>query len=579
MRKHALLIGIDQYEDLGIQQLRGAENDAHEMAFMLERTCKFEQVEMLRGREACFSGVLDALERLARGLQRDDLFVFYFSGHGYDHAQQGHLLLLHDTVHRTLASMPNEVLPVRSLKEYTTGFDCRKIVFMLDACRSPLDKNRSVDAVSLGATAERDIKLLAARSDASLHDIQVLCSCSPGQQAFEIHPKRRGAFTLAFTGLVEQWAREGREVALTDTFLGNVEREMSRLLCDHGLGDKHQRPWKEGSASPAVLLPGNIRPSVAPPPPAPVPAGVAVKTTAAPLYPIGHTSAPVSGKLPQVAKAPRRPMMPWVVAFVMGLIALLAFLLTNPFEGSQYNRTEPGTNIVLDTETETRQAKALEEAKQRAETAREASRETDVKNYAAGEFKTADALMAQAADMRNPEKARDLYQQAAASYFSLLKVASERKKAADAEALHVFLQDAVKKAEAERAIVEKLNSGLWKGTWTKTGNRVSEFTFYISYKGDNMVRAVGTVKGWSAWEIYKGTLAGDTLQLTGIGVVQNTRPVSQYVLDQLFLSLSSNGKSLTGYWHDAEGSRGAVTLHYREPLTSNSPFLSELQVQ
>ncbi len=84
-RKRALLIGIDEYPNLGtFHQLEGCVNDVTAMAGLLRDRFDFpqEDVTVLTNEAATRARILDALDTLADGVGEGDVVVVHFAGHG-----------------------------------------------------------------------------------------------------------------------------------------------------------------------------------------------------------------------------------------------------------------------------------------------------------------------------------------------------------------------------------------------------------------------------------------------------------------------------------------------------------------
>ncbi|MCB9741179.1 MAG: caspase family protein [Alphaproteobacteria bacterium] len=82
-RRVALVVGINDYEDAALGDLRFAAQDASDVAFALrkENGGTFDEVVQLPG-DVRFAEIKAAFDELTAGLQRDDTFLFYFAGHG-----------------------------------------------------------------------------------------------------------------------------------------------------------------------------------------------------------------------------------------------------------------------------------------------------------------------------------------------------------------------------------------------------------------------------------------------------------------------------------------------------------------
>ncbi|WP_250635695.1 caspase family protein [Nostoc piscinale] len=90
-KKIALLIGVSQYGE-GIPSLSAALNDVAAMERVLQNPNLggFEQVERLLNPDAI--AMRTAIEKLFKEASRDDLVLFFFSGHGITN-DEGHLYL------------------------------------------------------------------------------------------------------------------------------------------------------------------------------------------------------------------------------------------------------------------------------------------------------------------------------------------------------------------------------------------------------------------------------------------------------------------------------------------------------
>lgn len=89
-RRHALVIGIDQYPNFPAKPLEGCVRDAHLMASLLRERFGFagDELRLLLDREATEQGILRELDRLTEVVGPDDTVVFHYSGHGSRLADQ-----------------------------------------------------------------------------------------------------------------------------------------------------------------------------------------------------------------------------------------------------------------------------------------------------------------------------------------------------------------------------------------------------------------------------------------------------------------------------------------------------------
>ncbi|MEM9598443.1 MAG: caspase family protein, partial [Acidobacteriota bacterium] len=82
--RHALVVGIDDYAEVGWASLRGCVNDAELFHSLLLERFDFdpERVILLRNREATRDGILAGFDRLEGAVDPGDVVVFFFAGHG-----------------------------------------------------------------------------------------------------------------------------------------------------------------------------------------------------------------------------------------------------------------------------------------------------------------------------------------------------------------------------------------------------------------------------------------------------------------------------------------------------------------
>jgi hypothetical protein len=88
-RRHAVVIGVNEYDDEKIPKLTGAVNDAKEVREKLTKFGEFEipDEHFLLNRDATCQSIRKAISDLLWKTVHDEVALFYFSGHGF---QDGH---------------------------------------------------------------------------------------------------------------------------------------------------------------------------------------------------------------------------------------------------------------------------------------------------------------------------------------------------------------------------------------------------------------------------------------------------------------------------------------------------------
>jgi hypothetical protein len=250
MKKYGLLVGIEEYEDQSIRRLQCALNDVNRIAEEFCGRCGFDQTAVLTGEQARPGPIADAVGRMSLAMQPEDIFFFFFAGHGFEHEGFGHLLLLHGARRKTLEYAFNEALGVRELRRFARSMSCHHMVFAIDACRGDLSAGRGLQGPAMGHVAVRDIELLAAAKDD--WDCRVISSCSPGEVAMEVEALRSGLFTEAFLQVVADLSKNSDSIAIGLEFVQSVKERMIAIIREH-MPTHRQRPYLEGGMDGLVI--------------------------------------------------------------------------------------------------------------------------------------------------------------------------------------------------------------------------------------------------------------------------------------------------------------------------------------
>jgi len=255
MKRSALIVGIDNYHDSQIQNLKCAENDCAKLAGFLEFAANYDDVKMLHGFNATNEKILDSAVEMVNQLDEDDLFLFFFSGHGTEHNGK-HLLLCPNVKYSRLEFM-QQVVPIDLLKRETESKKLNR-VFILDACRSNLLNARAAKPEGLkGEQILRDIVARPSTSRQNNGSLAVLCSCEENSQAAEIPGCGQGLFSAAFLDVLNSGVQASADIALTDSLESDIAEKMYQLARKHGL-PQNQQPWIQRSGPPPVILGSKI---------------------------------------------------------------------------------------------------------------------------------------------------------------------------------------------------------------------------------------------------------------------------------------------------------------------------------
>jgi hypothetical protein len=135
-RRIALLVGIDQYDDPELGDLRFAAQDAVDLAEVLADPDggAFDTVRVLSG-EVTAPQIWEALDGITAYLRRDDTFLLYIAGHGTLSLERGTELFVMSS-ESSLDRIRASGVPVDALQQRITALPSRRRALVLDTCHS-----------------------------------------------------------------------------------------------------------------------------------------------------------------------------------------------------------------------------------------------------------------------------------------------------------------------------------------------------------------------------------------------------------------------------------------------------------
>ncbi len=126
------------------------------------------------------------LDRKLEPMGEDDLFVFYFSGHGIRHESAEFLL----PVETSKYSVTDTAVPLDAIVAQIAALPCPHKILFLDACREQLYQDEGAKAAG-GAKGIGGTNVVVDREG-----LATFYSCDPGQRSYEIEKLRHGSFTF-----------------------------------------------------------------------------------------------------------------------------------------------------------------------------------------------------------------------------------------------------------------------------------------------------------------------------------------------------------------------------------------------
>jgi hypothetical protein len=187
-------VGVEHYHsrDMGqIPTVPYAKDDAYAFVAAMRNLWaanvgEFEETTLIDA-EASLTRIRDDLGYIIRGLDADDMFIFYYAGHGF-HGAGGNRLTAADT---NISSLENTTALVRDTIIKPLGASaCEHSLLFIDACAADLMDGFTIrDAISSMAPAEYAAFLKSSEYSA------VFLSCKPKEKSFSCHTLKHGVWT------------------------------------------------------------------------------------------------------------------------------------------------------------------------------------------------------------------------------------------------------------------------------------------------------------------------------------------------------------------------------------------------
>ena len=197
-KRKALVVGINHYLN-GITPLNCAADDAAELKVALRDGFSKKNIQMLLDDKAV--SMRDAAAEMADSLGKDDVFVFYFSGHGCE--LDGKHYLLTTEAHNNVQMIKDRVgmVDLASIKRVTDIPGLLRI-FILDCCRNDILKSShkgvETDCISGYSNSKGIVLKKMSEADESMPNIIppfILTACDENECAFEDTKAQQGFFT------------------------------------------------------------------------------------------------------------------------------------------------------------------------------------------------------------------------------------------------------------------------------------------------------------------------------------------------------------------------------------------------
>jgi hypothetical protein len=259
VKRHALLIGIDEYQDPHIAKLSGAANDAVALSEALISNAGFAPAQVTRissneGSEGqpTRSNILRVLSRLKREVPRDGLLLVSFSGHGIEREGKAYLMPSDAVLAGDISLLEDTALDVSMVASYLRDVGAAQMILIVDACRSDPLANRGGAGNVLTPAFVKNFNF--AVQNQNVQAFAILYATAEGTNAYEYPQKKMGYFTWALTeGIRGAAANRLHQVTLAGlvNYVENVVPQ--RTFVDVG---KKQQPFSriEGYKADSLVI-------------------------------------------------------------------------------------------------------------------------------------------------------------------------------------------------------------------------------------------------------------------------------------------------------------------------------------
>jgi WD40 repeat protein len=227
---HILAVGINQYKNQRMS-LNYAKPDAQSFSQLMDAkgASLFKSIRMhtLYDGQATRAGILDKLDGLSKEIQPEDVFIFYYAGHGSMVDNQFYFIPTETLRLYDATSLNKDAIEAATLQQKFSQIKALKQLIIMDACQS----GGSVELLATrGASEEKAIAQLS--RSAGIH---VMASAGSEQFATEFAELGHGLFThvliKALEGEADGAPKDGKvTIYELKSFIDDQVPEMTRKL-------------------------------------------------------------------------------------------------------------------------------------------------------------------------------------------------------------------------------------------------------------------------------------------------------------------------------------------------------------
>ncbi|MCK4761252.1 MAG: caspase family protein [Candidatus Aminicenantes bacterium] len=240
-KRWAICIGINNYEDDSIMNLKNARNDAKELGKVLKQYGQFDRVYVMtddldgkKGEYPKLMNIRRKLDFIKEFIKPEDLILIFFSGHGISNSKNEGYLVLADSY---IGNLYGSSLKIGELIAWLKKLKVKKSLLLLDACRERFQDGKAINLNGLKSMRFKQAEVAA-----------VFYSTKSGWFSYEDKEGNFGIFTnFLVKGLKgdadnTMVAGNGDGIVSFSELASYVEEGVSNWALDEG---RKQRPYTE----------------------------------------------------------------------------------------------------------------------------------------------------------------------------------------------------------------------------------------------------------------------------------------------------------------------------------------------
>ncbi len=255
LKKYAVLIAVENYQDSAISKVTFARRDAEEFSKALEMNGfeKSDQV-ILVDQQATKAVIESRVRKAIRQLQKEDVFFFYYAGHGFSKGARN-FISSYDTLDSDWDGTSVSLSPLFGEMQAS---DSSRIALFLDCCESGIKATPGMRGIYDNL---KEHELEAFLNDAK-HCV-CFAACRSDESSYPSGSLKHGIWTFhlieAFKGNASIALERGM---LTANSLQNyLKVEVPRTIRQTYSGSQNQTPWMYGAMSGDFIL-ADLRPII-----------------------------------------------------------------------------------------------------------------------------------------------------------------------------------------------------------------------------------------------------------------------------------------------------------------------------